>query len=172
MKKLLTIILLLTTTTVFSQHIYKNNVNTNKKVVKKTSTNESKIKWYTDMNESINLSLKTGKPLLLFFTGSDWCGWCKKLQREVFFKDEFIKWANSKVILVELDFPRKSKLPENIQKQNRELAQNFGVRGYPSIYFVQPKKNSKGIELSAIGKSGYVAGGPNAWIKAASQYIK
>ena len=53
----------------------------------------------------------------------------------------------NKVILVELDFPRKSKLPENIQKQNRELAQNFGVRGYPSIYFVQPKKNSKGIEL-------------------------
>ena len=90
----------------------------------------------------------------------------------IFFKDEFIKWANNKVILVELDFPRKSKLPENIQKQNRELAQNFGVRGYPSIYFVQPKKNSKGIELSAIGKSGYVAGGPNAWIKAASQYIK
>ena len=135
-------------------------------------TKSENLEWHTYMDEAIKISHKKNKPIMLFFTGSDWCGWCKKLQREVFFKDEFIKWANNKVILVELDFPRKSKLPENIQKQNRELAQNFGVRGYPSIYFVQPKKNSKGIELSAIGKSGYVAGGPNAWIKAASQYIK
>ena len=85
MKKFLTLLLLICTNSVFSQHIYKQNKNTNTKVVKKTSSSESKIKWYTDMNESINLSLKTGKPLLLFFTGSDWCGWCKKLQREVFF---------------------------------------------------------------------------------------
>ena len=84
MKKLLTIILLLSTTTVFSQHIYKSKGTTSKKVVKKTTSNESKIKWYTDINESINLSLKTEEAIIIVFTKGNWCGWCKKITKEVF----------------------------------------------------------------------------------------
>ena len=79
------------------------------------------VDWNTDMNKSIELSEKTGKPILLFFTGSDWCGWCKKLVREVFAKPEFAKWAKENVILVEIDFPRKTKLSAELQKQNRSL---------------------------------------------------
>ena len=67
--------------------------------------------WNTDMNKSIEISLDTKKPIMLFFTGSDWCGWCKKLVREVYDKPEFKKWAEKNVVLVEIDFPRKSKLP-------------------------------------------------------------
>ena len=44
-------------------------------------TQEKEITWHTDMNEAINKSLQTEKPLFLFFTGSDWCGWCIKLQK-------------------------------------------------------------------------------------------
>ena len=47
------------------------------------------LEWHTDVNKAINISLQNGKPLFFFFTGSDWCGWCKRLQKEVFFKPEF-----------------------------------------------------------------------------------
>ena len=61
---------------------------------------------------------------MLFFTGSDWCGWCIRLQKEVFFKPEFKKWANKNVVLVELDFPKRTKLDEKTLRQNRKLACN------------------------------------------------
>jgi len=125
------------------------------------------------MNKSIELSEKTEKPILLFFTGSDWCGWCKKLVREVFAKPEFAKWAKENVILVEIDFPRKTKLSAELQKQNRSLQQMFGVRGYPTVWFVQPEKSNDGqVNLTKIGSTGYVAGGPSKWIASANQILK
>ena len=131
------------------------------------------VDWNTDMNKSIELSEKTGKPILLFFTGSDWCGWCKKLVREIFAKPEFSKWAKENVILVEIDFPRKTKLSAELQKQNRSLQQMFGVRGYPTVWFVQPEKSNDGqVNLTKIGSTGYVAGGPSKWIAAANQILK
>ncbi len=130
------------------------------------------IQWYTDINNAITISQETKKPMLLFFTGSDWCGWCKKLVREVFDKDEFEKWARKNVILVELDFPRRTKLEEKIAQQNRKLQQMFGVRGYPTIWFVNPEKQDGGkINFQKLGSTGYVAGGPQKWIDSANQII-
>ena len=60
----------------------------------------SKLKWETDMMTAVNDAVKSDRPVLLFFTGSDWCGWCKRLQREVFFTPEFEKWAGENVILM------------------------------------------------------------------------
>ena len=97
------------------------------------------LEWHIDVNKAINISVETGKPLFFFFTGSDWCGWCIRLQKEVFFKSEFKKWANENVILVELDFPRRKKLDQKIKQQNQQLAQMFGVRGYPTVWFVTPE---------------------------------
>ena len=116
---------------------------------------------------------------MLFFTGSDWCGWCKKLVREVFKTPEFNKWAKNNVVLVDIDFPRRTKLPEELQKQNRTLAQMFQVQGYPSIWIVKPTKSRTGKNiirynksyLEALGKAGYVAGGPNPWINGANQIL-
>jgi len=130
------------------------------------------IEWHTDVNKAVNLSVQTGKPLFFFFTGSDWCGWCKRLQKEVFFLPEFKKWANNSVILVELDFPRRTKLSAELQKQNRELQQMFGVRGYPSILFVTPKVIDGKVNFNKIGSQGYVAGGPKAWIAGANKILK
>jgi thioredoxin-related protein len=64
------------------------------------------LTWHTDMEKAISISQKEKKPIMLFFTGSDWCGWCIRLQKEVFKKPEFIEWAKSNVVLVEVDFPR------------------------------------------------------------------
>ena len=139
---------------------------------KKAKKKESPPIWYTDVNKAINTSVQSGKPLFFFFTGSDWCGWCKRLQREVFFKPEFTLWANKNVVLVELDFPRRTKLPKATQKQNRELAQLFGVRGYPTVWLVTPTKVDGKVNFNKLGSQGYVAGGPSAWIAGANKIIK
>ena len=134
---------------------------------------QKEIEWHTDVNKAINISVQTGKPIFLFFTGSDWCGWCKKLVKEVFIKPEFAEWANKNVVLVELDFPKRTKLPEATQKQNRELQQIFGVRGYPTGWFISPEKIDGKVTLGKIGDrpQGYVAGGPKAWIAGANKIL-
>ena len=65
------------------------------------------LAWNNNLEKAVDISKKTKKPLMLFFTGSDWCGWCQRLQRDVFVKPEFIAWAKKNVILLELDFPRR-----------------------------------------------------------------
>ena len=130
------------------------------------------IEWHTDVNTAVNLSVQTGKPLFFFFTGSDWCGWCKRLVKEVFIKPEFKKWADNNVILVELDFPRRTPIAENLKKQNRELGQMFGVRGYPTVWFVTPTIVDGKINFNKLGSQGYVAGGPKAWIAGANKILK
>jgi protein disulfide-isomerase len=133
---------------------------------------EKELVWQTDVNKAINISVQTEKPLFFFFTGSDWCGWCKRLVKEVFDKSEFKKWANNSVVLVELDFPRRSKLPEATQKQNRELGQMFGVRGYPTVWLVTPEVTNGKVNFNKLGSQGYVAGGPKAWIAGANRILK
>jgi thioredoxin-related protein len=132
---------------------------------------ENELTWHTDVNKAIQISMDTQKPLFFFFTGSDWCGWCIRLQKEVFFKPEFVKWAKESLTLVELDFPRKSKLSEDMQKQNRELGQMFGVRGYPTGWFVIPEITDGKVNFNKLGSQGYVAGGPTPWINGAKKIL-
>jgi thioredoxin-related protein len=129
--------------------------------------------WHTDMAKASELSMKEKKPLMLFFTGSDWCGWCIRLQKEVFKKEEFIKWAKQNVILVELDFPKKTAQEEAIKQQNYQMQQIFQVKGYPTVWLVNPEKTAEGkINLSALGSTGYVAGGPEKWLEGVNSIIK
>ena len=137
------------------------------------------LKWNDDLTKAIPASISANKPLLLFFTGSDWCGWCMRLKREVFAFEEFKKWTDDNVILVELDFPRRKQLPANIAQQNRELQQIFQVRGYPTVWLVTPQiVNSEDpenpgnkINFLKLGSLGYVAGGPSKWIASANQFL-
>ena len=117
------------------------------------------LKWYTDMNQAMKVSKKTKKPLMLFFTGSDWCGWCKKLTASVFSQPEFKTWAEKNVVLLELDFPRRKNIPENIRQQNANLQQAFQVMGYPTVWVFDLDKNEKdnNYSVSALGKTGYTA---------------
>jgi len=120
--------------------------------------------WLTDYEQALKLARQKKKPILADFTGSDWCGWCVKLKKEVFDTPEFKAWAEKHVILLELDFPRRKQQPEVIKKQNAELQQKFGVRGYPTILFLD-RKGKK------IDQSGYMEGGPDAWIADASKKL-
>ena len=131
------------------------------------------LTWYTDLTKATDLSIKENKPMFLFFTGSDWCGWCIRLQKEVFKTPEFVKWASDNVILVELDFPRKNEQTEAVKMQNAQLQQQLQVRGYPTVWFVNTSKTADAkVNLNALGSSGYVAGGPQVWIEGANQIIK
>ena len=133
---------------------------------------QKELVWHTDLNKAINISVKTEKPLFFFFTGSDWCGWCKRLVKEVFVKPEFATWAAKNVVLVELDFPRRTPISEDLKKQNRELGQMFGVRGYPTVWFVTPQVTAGKVNFNKLGSQGYVAGGPKAWTAGANKILK
>lgn len=128
--------------------------------------------WYTDVNKAIELSQKQKKPIMLFFTGSDWCGWCIKLQNEVFKQEAFVKWANQNVILVELDYPRRKSLDPQMQQQNAQMQQLFQVRGYPTVFFVNPEQKDGKVNLQQLGKAGYVAGGAETWINTVNNFVK
>ena len=130
------------------------------------------LTWHTDINKAMEVSKKTKKPLFLFFTGSDWCGWCIRLQKEVFRTPEFTKWAKENVVLVELDYPRQTPQKPEIVKQNAELQQTFAVQGYPTVWFVNVTKNGGKDNLVKIDKTGYVAGGPTAWLAVADNILK
>ncbi|MEL1247235.1 thioredoxin family protein [Flavobacterium helocola] len=134
---------------------------------------QEELTWHTDMSKATDISIKENKPMFLFFTGSDWCGWCIRLQKEVFKTPEFIKWAKENVVLVELDFPRKNNQTEDIKLQNAQLQQQLQVRGYPTVWFVSAAKTADAkVNLNALGSSGYVAGGPKVWIDGANQIIQ
>jgi protein disulfide-isomerase len=128
--------------------------------------------WNNNLKNSIEVAKKTNKPLLLFFTGSDWCGWCIRLQTEVFKTPEFKKWANENVVLVELDFPRKTVLAPEIAEQNNQLQQFFAVQGFPTVWFVNATSNDGKVNIDKLGTTGYLAGGPKVWLDTANGILK
>lgn len=133
---------------------------------------QEKMIWHTDINEALEIAVKENKKVMLFFTGSDWCGWCIKLQNEVFKTSDFEKWSND-LVLVELDFPRRTPQDETIKAQNRQMQAMFKVRGYPSVYFVNPEKMPDGkMNLNSLGKTGYVRGGASKWLEVADNIVK
>lgn len=113
--------------------------------------------WVTDYDAAMTLAKNEGKTVLVNFTGSDWCGWCKKLDREVFDTEEFKKFASENLVLLKLDFPRKKQLPAEEKKQNQTLAAKHGVRGFPTIMLLDS-------EEKVIQRTGYQRGGPQAYI--------
>lgn len=135
------------------------------------STQAQDIYWETNINKATDIAIREKKPMLMFFTGSDWCGWCIRLQKEVLKTSEFADWAHKNVVLVELDFPRKGFASAEIQQQNVQMQQIFEVRGYPTVWFVTPSKRDGKTNLDKLGSTGYVAGGPSKWLETANQIL-
>lgn len=115
--------------------------------------------WMVNVDEAFAASKATGKPIMANFTGSDWCGWCKRLTATVFSQDAFKQWADKNVVLLELDYPRRKTLPENIMMQNQSLQQAFQVSGYPTVWVFNLAKDEKTnhYTIEALGKTGYTA---------------
>jgi protein disulfide-isomerase len=117
----------------------------------------SAAEWLTDYDVALGKARAEHKTILLDFTGSDWCGWCKKLKSEVFDQPEFDAFANANLVLVEVDFPRHWVLSRAQQDANNSLAQKYGIRGYPTIILLNASGNK-------IAETGYRDGGPKPYI--------
>jgi thioredoxin-related protein len=115
--------------------------------------------WSSDFAAAKKEAAESKKDLLIDFTGSDWCGWCIKLNEEVFSQDFFKAGVKDKFVLVEIDYPNdKSKLSAETIKQNDELRIAYPVRGFPTILLA----DADGKPFAATG---YQEGGPEAYVK-------
>ncbi len=115
--------------------------------------------WSDNYAKSVAQAKADNKMVLLDFTGSDWCSWCMKLDKEVFSKPEFKAYAKANLVLVELDFPQGKDLPKKTTAQNEKLKAEHEIRGFPTIIVL----NSDGKK---VGELGYMEGGPDAFIAA------
>jgi protein disulfide-isomerase len=120
------------------------------------------VTWSTDYQAALAQAKSEKRNVMLFFTGSDWCSWCKKLNKEILSTPEFSKYAAEKLILVELDFPRSKAQPAGVKAQNAKLQNEFKIEGYPTVIVL----NNAGKK---VGELGYQEGGPQPFIEALSK---
>ncbi len=114
--------------------------------------------WTENATEAMATAAKEGKDLLIDFTGSDWCGWCIKLDKEVFSQEPFGAEAPKSFVLLKLDFPRQRPLSDDIKKQNAEWQAKFRISGYPTIVLADATGKP-------YAKTGYRPGGAEKYIE-------
>lgn len=114
--------------------------------------------WTDDYEAALQQAKAESRFVLLDFTGSDWCGWCKRLEGEVFSKPSFKDFAKKNLVCVTLDFPRGHSLPKKTVEQNEALSKKFAVGGYPTIILLDPTGNK-------VGNTGYKAGGAESYVE-------
>ncbi len=114
--------------------------------------------WLTSVPEATARAKKENKLILLDFTGSDWCGWCKKLDAETFSKSEFTDYARKNLVLVEVDFPSQKQQSAELKAANMALQKKYNVNGYPTLVVLKPDGTV------VWNQEGYLAGGPAAMI--------
>ena len=118
---------------------------------------EGSLNWQTSL-PAAQAKAKEGKKLVLLdFTGSDWCGWCIKLQKEIFQTPEFTEYAKKNLELVEVDFPQRKKISESQKQANEALQEKYGIQGFPTLIIL----DSTGKK---VGELGYQKGGPKPFI--------
>lgn len=121
--------------------------------------------WMTDWEAAKAKSKAENKPILINLTGTDWCGWCIKLEKEVFSQKAFKEFAAQNLILMEADFPKKKELPAALKKQNAALEKEYLQGGYPTIFLL----DAEGKKLSE--DLGEIKGGPEAYIEKLKELI-
>jgi len=118
----------------------------------------AELNWLTDLGKAEAKAKEENRLVLLDFTGSDWCGWCIKFNKEVLSTPEFAEYAAKHLVLVEVDFPSKKAQSAALKKGNQALSAKYKVDGYPT--FVVLDKDGREIGR----QEGYAKGGPKAFI--------
>ena len=109
--------------------------------------------WFDDYEAAKEKARKENKPMLILFTGSDWCPWCIRLHDEVFIQKPFLDYAARHLVLLTVDFPRKKWQTPQQKRENEDLARRYGIRGYPTVLLLDP-------DGRVIGQTGSRKGGP------------
>ncbi len=120
--------------------------------------------WSNNANEAFKKMKAENAPLMMNFTGSDWCIWCKRIKAEIFETPEFKAWVKEKnLVLLEVDFPRNKEQSDMLKAQNNSLKNEVGIQGFPTLIII-----SKGKVI----RTGYVKGGAKAWIESVESQIE
>ena len=122
------------------------------------------LDWKENLEQAVAQAKMENKAVLVNFTGSDWCIWCKRLNSEVFTQKEFEDYAKNNLVLVKLDFPKDIPQTNETKLYNNTLAQKFGIQGFPTILIM----NSKG---DLVAKTGYQPGGPAKYVDHIKSYL-
>lgn len=127
---------------------------------------EAEAAWKTDYAAALTQSQKEGKPVLLDFTGSDWCPPCMLLHKRIFSTKTFADYAAKNLILVKVDFPKRKPLPPEQEQKNNALAEKFGIETFPTILIV----DSMGRPIG--GMQGYDGSSPEGYVASLQQILK
>lgn len=116
------------------------------------------LPWKENLDEALKTAQLENKTVLVNFTGSDWCVWCKRLNEEVFSKPEFAEYAEKNLVLVKIDFPRDKEQAQETKYYNQQLAAQFKIEGYPTIVLLRK-------DGSNLGVTGYMEGGAANYVQ-------
>lgn len=124
--------------------------------------------WQATFSDAVSVSVREKKPIVLVFSGSDWCAPCIKLERNIWQSKEFMAYSKENYVLYRADFPRKksNQLASDITEQNRELAETYNPKGYfPLVVVLSPNKE-------VLGTTGYKNSTPDAYISLINSFVK
>ena len=121
--------------------------------------------WLTDFEKAKAEAAERNVPILADFSGSDWCGWCIRLDKEVFTQEEFKAYAAENLVLLMVDFPSKKKQDPAVKAQNKKMGKQYGIRGYPTILLLD-------AEGKVLNKTGYQKGGAAAYVEHIKDLLK
>src|SRR5471032_335432 len=114
--------------------------------------------WTEDYAAAVAQAKKEHKMVLLDFTGSDWCIWCQRTDKEVFETQKFKDFADKNLILLRVDIPRDKPQSDTLKEQNAKLVEKYGVEAFPTLVVLGPDQK---VVYSQLG---YKEGGPEAFI--------
>jgi len=126
---------------------------------------ESRDLWTDDFALATKMARELNRPILINFTGSDWCRWCVLLEDEVFSQPIFKEYAKENLVLFIADFPRNISQTDELKQQNQYLMTKYGVRGFPTIVLVDKNEN-------VLATTGYRRGGAENYVKHIIELLK
>ena len=122
------------------------------------------LSWNGNLEKAIEQAKKENKAVLVNFTGSDWCIWCKRLSAEVFQQKEFEEYAKKSLVLVMLDFPKDIEQTQETKEYNNKLAQKYGIQGFPTILLIDGQGK-------LVAQTGYQPGGAAKYVEHIKSYL-
>ena len=120
--------------------------------------------WQTDYAKALQMAKSQNKRVLLDFTGSDWCGPCIALRKQVFSRSDFRAYADKNLVLVEVDYPQRKKQSAELKKQNEKLSKQYGIdgKGFPTVVLLDPVGK---VIREFTGYDGETTAGLIAWME-------
>jgi len=128
------------------------------------SSSAGNLNWNDNLEKAVEQAKKENKAVLVNFTGSDWCIWCKRLSAEVFQQKEFEEYAKKSLVLVMLDFPKDIEQTQETKEYNNKLAQKYGIQGFPTILLIDGQGK-------LVAQTGYQPGGAVKYVEHIKSYL-